>query len=85
MGTSLLVDELLTSTGLPYSTEVMVVLLPPKFKVSFMEMYDGTRDPLKYLETFRAHNTLHGFPRKIACKAFPLTLKEPARVWYWLL
>ncbi|XP_040995117.1 uncharacterized protein LOC121241428 [Juglans microcarpa x Juglans regia] len=26
--------------------------------------------------------TLHSFPRKVACRTFPLTLKGPTRVWF---
>lgn len=51
MGTSLLVDQLFTSTAVPYSAEVMVVPLPPKFQVPPVEMYDWTKDPLKLVET----------------------------------
>lgn len=40
MGTSSSVDHLLTSTDLLYNAEVMVVALPPKFRVPPMEMYD---------------------------------------------
>lgn len=47
-----------------------------------MEMYDRTRHPLEYLETFKAHITLHGFPKEITCRAFPLTLRGLARVWF---
>lgn len=45
MGVSLLVDQLLTSTDLPYSVEVMATSVPPKLKVPYMEMYDGSRNP----------------------------------------
>ncbi|KAG6735019.1 hypothetical protein I3842_01G299400 [Carya illinoinensis] len=81
IGTSLLV-ELLTSIGLPHNKEVMVVPLPLKFWVPFMEMYDNTWDPLEHLRTFRAHMTLHSFSRKVAYRAFPLTLKGLAKVWF---
>lgn len=80
MGTLSLVDRLLTSTGMPYSKEVMAVHMPPKFRVSLMEKYDRTKDPLEHLETFRAHVTLHGFLREVAYRAFPLTLKGLTRV-----
>lgn len=40
MGTSMSVDRLLFSSGLPYSAEVMVVPLPMKFRVPSMEIYD---------------------------------------------
>lgn len=67
MGGSSFVDQLLTSTDLPYSAEVMATSLPPKFKVAQMEMYDRSKDPLEHLETFKVHMTLHGFSGKIAC------------------
>lgn len=41
---SSLVDQLLSSTDLPYSVEVMEMLLPPKFKVLQIEMYDKSKD-----------------------------------------
>lgn len=75
MGTPSSIDQLLTSTSLSYNEEVMVVPLPPKFRIPLLETYDGTRDPLEHLETFRAYITLHGFPREVACRVFPLTLK----------
>ncbi|KAF5481765.1 hypothetical protein F2P56_002393 [Juglans regia] len=82
LGTLSTMDQLHTSTGLPYMEEVMAVPIPPKFKVLAIEIYDGERDPLKHLETFRAHMTLHGFPGEVACRAFPLTFKGPACVWF---
>lgn len=85
MGASLSVDQLLTSTDLPYNAEVMAAPLPPKFKVTQMEMYDGSKDPLEHLETFKAYMTLHGFPREVAYKAFPLKLKGEARGWFGAL
>lgn len=76
------VDQLLACTGLPYTKEVMVIPLPPKFRVLTMVLYDGGRDPLDHLHTFRAHMMLHGYPNEIACRAFPLTLKSTTRVWF---
>lgn len=75
-------DQLLTNTNLPYSAEIMAVPLSSKFKVSSIEMYDGIKDPLEHLETFKAHMTFHGFPREIVCRAFPLTLKRATRRWF---
>ncbi|XP_042969059.1 uncharacterized protein LOC122301741 [Carya illinoinensis] len=70
---------------LPYSTEVMVVLLPPKFKVPLIDMYDGSRDPMDHLENFKAHMILHGFLGEVACLAFSLTLKGITRGWFGTL
>lgn len=69
------IDQLLNYMDLPYSAKFMVVPLPPKFKVPQMELYNKTKDPLKHLDTFKAHMTLHGFPNEVSCLAFSLTLK----------
>lgn len=75
-------DQLLACTCLAYTEEVMVVPLSLKFKIPTMELYDGGRDPLKHLDTFKTHMTLHGYPGEVACRAFPWTLKRLAQVWF---
>ncbi|XP_042944641.1 uncharacterized protein LOC122278527 [Carya illinoinensis] len=67
---------------LPYSDEVMPVLLPPRFKVPQIDMYNGYRDPVDHLENFKAYMTLHDFSGKVACRALPLTLKGIALGWF---
>ncbi|KAF5450076.1 hypothetical protein F2P56_030455 [Juglans regia] len=85
MGQPTTVDQLLTYVGLPYSTGILAVPIPPRFKVPQMEAYDGNKDSLEHLETFKAHMTLHGYPSEVACRAFPLTLRGAARVWFVFL
>lgn len=68
MGSLSSIDQLLISTGLPYSPKVMVVPLLPKFRVPPMEVYDGSRDLLEHFETFNSYMTLHGFLREVACR-----------------
>lgn len=82
IGTMSTVDQLLTSTDLPYNIEVMAVPLPLRFKVSQIDVYDGSRHPLEQLETFEAHMTLHGFLREVTCRAFPLTLMGMTKAWF---
>lgn len=62
-----LIDQLLNHTDFPYSTKVMVMVFPPRFKVPKIELYDMFQDLVDHLEKFKAHTTLHGFPREIAC------------------
>ena len=47
-----------------------------------MEAYDKTKDPLDHLESFKTLMHLQGVPNEITCRAFPTTLKGPARVWF---
>ena len=46
-----------------------------------IESYDGVKDPLDHLETFKTLMHLQGVPDKIMCRAFPTTLKGLARIW----
>ncbi|XP_030959200.1 uncharacterized protein LOC115981169 [Quercus lobata] len=56
--------------------------LPSKFKLSSLDSYDGTRDPFDHIATFKTTMHLQGVPNEIMCRAFPTTLKGPARVWF---
>lgn len=76
------VDQLLSSMDLPNCAEVMVIPLSPKFKAPQIEIYDGSKDPSKHLETFKTHMMLHGFPWEIEGMAFPLTLKCSTEAWF---
>ncbi|XP_035546600.1 uncharacterized protein LOC108993896 [Juglans regia] len=81
--TSSTVDQLLVSSNLPYSEEILAMPFPPKFKVPQMEAYDGSKDPLEHLDTFKAHKTLHGFLGEVAYRAFPANSERssPKLVW----
>lgn len=85
IGASLSIDQLLTSTDLQYSVEIMAVQLSPIFKVQLVKMYGKSKDPIKHLETIKIHMTLYGFSGEIACKAFPLTLEGAAHEWFGAL
>ena len=47
-----------------------------------MENYDGNKDPLDQLESFKTLMHLQGVLDKIMCKAFPTMLKGLARIWF---
>ena len=47
-----------------------------------VETYDGSKDPLDQLESFKTLIHLQGVADKIMCRAFPTTLKGLARVWF---
>ena len=47
-----------------------------------MESYDGSMDPLDHLESFKTLMHLLGVVDEIMCKAFPTTLKGPAKIWF---
>ena len=45
-----------------------------------VENYDGYKDPLDHLESFKTLMHLQGVPDEIMCRAFPTTLKGSARI-----
>ena len=47
-----------------------------------MENYDGNKDLLHHLESFKTLMHLQGVPDEIICRAFPTTLKGPTRIWF---
>ena len=47
-----------------------------------VEAYDGSKDPLNYLELFKTPMHLQGVLDDIMCRAFPTTLKGPTQVWF---
>jgi hypothetical protein len=53
-----------------------------KFKMPWIEKYDGSGYPQAHLEAFREHIILHYTPDEIACRAFPLTLTRVAKDWF---
>lgn len=81
-GKESVVEDLLQNTNLPFTANVMELLLPQNFKVPQMDTFDGSKDPVKHIELCKAHMTLHRVPDEIACSAFPLTLKGVAQRWF---
>ena len=47
-----------------------------------MEVFDGVRDPVDHLNTYKNQMELHGYQDPVRCKAFATTLKGPALSWF---
>ena len=54
-------------TDHPFSQMIMQEPIPPNFKLSQFESYDGTLDPIDHLEAFRTMMLLHDTPDTILC------------------
>jgi hypothetical protein len=48
------VGELVQMMNVPFSPRIMGFPLPPKFKMPQLEIFDGTKDPLDHLKTYKA-------------------------------
>lgn len=75
-------DNLINRTDSPFTLSVNSFPLPQKFRMPQIESYNGVKDPLDHLETFKTLMHLQGVPDKIMCRAFSTTLKGPARIWF---
>uniref|UniRef100_A0A2N9HJT9 Uncharacterized protein n=1 Tax=Fagus sylvatica TaxID=28930 RepID=A0A2N9HJT9_FAGSY len=75
-------DDLVHTTDSPFTKVVISFPLPSKFRMPSLETFDGSKDPLDHLESFKTVMCLQGVPDEIMCRAFPTTLKGPARVWF---
>ena len=47
-----------------------------------VEAFDGVKDPVDHLNTYKNQMELHGYPDPIRCRAFATTLKGPAMAWF---
>ena len=68
-------DDLVNRTDSPFTIPVNSYPLPQKFRMPQIESYDGVKDALDHLETFKTLMHLQGVLDEIICRAFPTTLK----------
>ena len=75
-------DDFVHRTDLPFTTSVNSFPLPLKFRMLQLESYDGAKDPLDHLKSFKTLMHLQRVADEIMCKAFPTTLKGLLRIWF---
>ena len=75
-------DDLVNRTNSPFTTAVNSFPLSHKFRMPQIDSYDGVKDLLDHLETFKTLMHLQGVADKIMCKTFLIMLKGAARIWF---
>ena len=75
-------DTLVQQTESPFTAEVVHFSLPAKFRMPQIEAFDGTKDPVDHLNTYKNQMELHGYQDLVRCRAFAITLKGPALAWF---
>ena len=75
-------DDLVHHTDSLFTAHITSYPLPPKFRMLTLESYNGAKDLLDNLESFKTLIYLQGVPDEIMCRAFPTTLKGSAQVWF---
>ena len=68
-------DTLVQQTESPFTTEVLRYLLPAKFRMPQVEIFDRVKDPVDHLNIYKNQMELHGYQDPVRCRAFTTTLK----------
>ena len=75
-------NDLVNCTDSLFTATINSFPLPHKFCMPHIDSYDGVKDPLDHLDTFKTLMHLQGVADEIMCRAFPTTLKGAARIWF---
>ena len=75
-------DTLVQQTESPFTAEVLRYPLPAKFKTPQVESFNGIKDPVDHLNTYKNQMELHGYQDPVRYRAFATTLKGPALAWF---
>ena len=61
------------------------IALPPRFKISDAEKFDGTGDPKQHVRRYLSITEMKALDEKQTLHAFPLSLMGGASRWYYSL
>ena len=75
-------DDLVYRTDSPFTTSINSFPLSLKFCMPQVENYDGNKDLLDHLESFKTLMHFQGIPDEIMYRAFPTMLKGLTRIWF---
>ena len=68
-------DTLVQQIESPFIAEVLRYPLPAKFRMPQIEAFDGVKDPVDHLNTYKNQMEFHGYQDPVRCRAFATTLK----------
>ena len=69
-------------TESPFTAEMLHFPLPTKFRMPQIEGFDGMKDPIDHLNTYKNQMKLHGYQDPVRCRAFAITFKGSALAWF---
>ena len=75
-------DELVYRMDSPFTAPITSFPLSLKFCMPQVETYDGLKDPLDHLKSFKTLIDLQCVVDETMCQAFSTALKGPTRVWF---
>ena len=65
-----------------FTAGVLHFPIPAKFRMPQIEAFDGTKDPVDHLNTYKNQMELDGYQDPVRCRAFAITLKGLALAWF---
>ena len=75
-------DLMVTKTDSPFTMAILECPVPSKFRLPQLEPFDGLKDPLDHLNTFKTTLGLQQPPDDILRRSFPTILKGVAKEWF---
>ena len=75
-------DALVQQKESPFTIGILHFPFPTKFRMKHIEAFDGTKDPVDHLNTYKNQMDLHGYQDPVRCRAFAITLKGSALAWF---
>ena len=75
-------DGMVRMTDLPFTAKVLECPLSLKFCLPQLESFDGLKDPLDHIITFKTTLSLQQLLDEILCRSFPTTLKGATQMWF---
>ena len=75
-------NEVVQQTESPFTAEVLHYPLPARFRMPQVEAFNGVKDPVEHLNTYKNQMELHGYQDPVRCRALDTTLKGPALAWF---
>ena len=75
-------DGMVKRTNSPFTTSILECPLPPKFRLPYLEVYDGTKNPLDHIGAFKTLLSLQQTLDEVICRTFLATIRGAAHVWF---
>ena len=75
-------DTLVQQAESPLTAEVLHFPPPAKFRMPLIEAFDGTKDLVDHLNTYKNQMEMHGYQDPVRCIAFAIMLKGPTLAWF---
>ena len=75
-------ERIVRKTDSPFTVVVQECPVPSKFRLPQLEPFDGLKDLLDHLNTFKTTLGLQQPPDEILYRSFPTTLKGATREWF---